>query len=275
MPTTRWTSSTTPSRTAPRNLAGMAVRFVAVGELLLDVVAEGSGHDARIRVRPGGSAFNAAVAAAAAGANATAIGTVGDDAAGRTIVAELRANGVQPIVAVIEGRTGTFLLDDGVIRVDPGDAHKLGYVGPIVGDAVLVSGYLPAAGEVLEAAEAPWVALDAARLTELPNGGNVLIANENAARRLTGKDADEAARGLGERYRLACVTRGAHGAVAVLDGRLEAAAPGASVSADVPGAGDAFAAALLVSLADGANLAVALAAGCESGARVAALGSTV
>jgi len=41
------------------------VRFVAVGELLVDVVAEGAGHDARIRVAPGGSAFNAAVTAAA------------------------------------------------------------------------------------------------------------------------------------------------------------------------------------------------------------------
>ena len=39
----------------------MAVRFVAVGELLVDVLAEGAGHDARIRLRPAGSAFNAAV----------------------------------------------------------------------------------------------------------------------------------------------------------------------------------------------------------------------
>ena len=56
----------------------MAVRFVAVGELLVDVIAAGAGHGARIRVRPAGSAFNAAVAAVAAGADATVIGTVGD-----------------------------------------------------------------------------------------------------------------------------------------------------------------------------------------------------
>ena len=60
----------------------MAVRFVAVGELLVDVLAEGVGHDARIRLRPAGSAFNAAAAAAAAGAEATVIGTVGDDPPG-------------------------------------------------------------------------------------------------------------------------------------------------------------------------------------------------
>ena len=47
------------------------MRFVAVGELLVDVVADGSGHDAQIRLSPAGSAFNAAVAAAAAGAEAT------------------------------------------------------------------------------------------------------------------------------------------------------------------------------------------------------------
>ena len=77
----------------------MAVRFLAVGELLVDVVAAGAGHGARIRVRPAGSAYNAAVAAAAAGADAAVIGTVGDDAAGRMIVRELEAHGVRPIVS--------------------------------------------------------------------------------------------------------------------------------------------------------------------------------
>ena len=46
----------------------MAVRFVAVGELLVDVVADGAGHDAHVRLAPAGSAFNTAAAAAAAGA---------------------------------------------------------------------------------------------------------------------------------------------------------------------------------------------------------------
>src|SRR6478672_4926663 len=116
VPTTPWTSSTTRSHTARRNLAHM--RFVAVGELLVDVVAEGSGHDARIRLKPAGSAFNAAVAAAAAGADARVIGTVGDDAGGRMILAELERHGIAPEVTVADGRTGTFLLADGSIRVD-------------------------------------------------------------------------------------------------------------------------------------------------------------
>jgi ribokinase len=247
------------------------VRFVAVGELLVDVVAAGSGHDARIRVRPAGSAFNAAVSAAAAGADAAVIGTVGDDPGGRMILAELAARGVQAEVAVSAGSTGTFLLVNGEIRVDPGVSHAVDVPDRIEADAVLVSGYLPS--ETIEAAlsraHAPWVALDAARLPELPPGGNALVANEGAARRLTGKGPEEAATELGERYRLACVTRAALGAVAVLDGRLETAAAD-PVAGDPPGAGDAFAARLLVELARGGELARALAEGCRWGRLAAA-----
>src|SRR5260221_11491765 len=95
------------------------VRFVAVGELLVDVVAVGSGHDACIRVRPAGSAFNAAVSAATAGADAAVIGTVGDDPGGRMILAELTSRGGHAEVTASAGSTGTFLLADGEIRVDP------------------------------------------------------------------------------------------------------------------------------------------------------------
>ena len=48
---------------------------------------------------------------------------------------------------------------------------------------------------------------------------------------------------------LACVTLGARGAVAVLDGQLERAEPPTARLQEAPGAGDAFAAALLVALA--------------------------
>ena len=241
----------------------MAVRFLAVGELLVDVVAAGAGHGARIRVRPAGSAFNAAVAAAAAGADAAVIGTVGDDAAGRMIVRELEAHGVRPIVSRVKGVTGTFLLVDGEIRVDRGDSHLLGVADPVAADAVLVSGYLPHAADVLASAEGTWVALDAARLSALPPGGNAVIANENTARRLTGRNSEQAVRVLGERYRLACVTSGEDGAVAILDGRLEAARED-PVDADALGAGDAFAATLLVGMARADDLGRALRDGCRA-----------
>jgi ribokinase len=252
-----------------------AVRFVAVGELLVDVVAEGSGHDATIGVRPGGSAFNAAVTAAALGAEPTVIGTVGADPGGRMILGELAASGVHAQVSVSSAPTGTFLLADDEIRVDRGGSRKLALPAVIEGDAVLVSGYL--ALETIAAAlargRAQWVALDAALLGELPPGGNALIANEEAAHRLTGSGPDEAARTLGERYRLACVTRGALGATAVLDGEPASARVDEPVAGRSSGAGDAFAAALLVELARGTALAGALAEACRWGARAVALSS--
>jgi ribokinase len=247
------------------------MRFVAVGELLVDVVAHGRGHDARISVRPAGSAFNAAVTAAEAGADTTLIGAVGGDAAGRMILAELAARGVAAQVRVSAAATGTFLLADGEIRVDPGVSRALVLPEAIEADAVLVSGHLDA--QTIEAAlaraRAPWTALDAARLDRLPPGGNVLFANEDAARRLTGKRPAEAALELSKRYRLTCLTQGASGAVAVLDGSLETAAA-EPVSADTPGAGDAFAASLLVALVRGSSLSEALAEACSRGARAAA-----
>ncbi len=231
-----------------------AVRFTAVGELLVDVVADGSGHDARIRLRPAGSAFNAAVAAAAAGADATVVGTVGDDAAGRMIVAELATHGVTAEVTVASGSTGTFLLASGEIRVDRGVAHDLVLPERIEADAVLVSGYVPGAAEALARADAPWVALDAARLAELPAGGNVVLASEDW---LGGRDPERAARHLAEERRLSCVTLGARGAIAVMGDRVERAQP-KRAAADAPGAGDAFAGTLLVGLARGDDLAAAL-----------------
>jgi sugar/nucleoside kinase (ribokinase family) len=236
----------------------MAVRFVAVGELLVDVIAAGAGHGARIRVRPAGSAFNAAVAAAAAGANATVIGTVGDDAAGRMLLAELADRGVRPQVMVVPGSTGTFLLADGEVRADRGVGHDLVLPDRVESDVVLVSGHVPAAGAALERADAAWVALDAARLSHLPPGGNSVVANAEAAHRLTGKAADDALPALAEGRRLACVTLGARGAIASLEGRVERIEPEA-VAADAPGSGDAFAATLLVALAQGEALVDALA----------------
>jgi sugar/nucleoside kinase (ribokinase family) len=234
-----------------------AVRFVAIGELLVDVVADGVGHEARIGLRPAGSAFNAAVAAATAGADATVIGTVGDDPAGRMLFAELAVHGIDAEVSVAGGRTGTFLLADGEIRVDRGVGHDLVLPDRIEGDAVLVSGYVSAAAEALARVEAPWIALDAARLGELPAGGNVVIANEETARRLTGLAGEVAARVLAEGRRLACVTLGARGAVAVSGDRVEWV-EAAGAAADGPGAGDAFAGALLVAVARGDELAAAL-----------------
>lgn len=242
--------------------------FYAVGELLVDVVAEGSGHDARIAVRPGGSAFNAAVAAASAGADAVVVGAVGDDAAGHMVLAELAARGVHTEVVFAPAPTGVYLVADGEIRVQRGASTAFVLPERVEADVVLVSGYLPTEllRGALASARARWVALDAARLDELPAGADAVFANEDAARRLTREEPAVGVRLLGVDHRLACVTLGADGAVAMLDGRVESVQPERVVDSDAPGAGDAFAAACLVALAQDATLGDALRAGCRAGA---------
>ena len=193
------------------------VRFVAVGDLMLDVLAQGRGHSARIEVAAGGSAANAARAAVACGAEATVIGAVGDDAAGRLLVAELEAAGVRAEPIVLDrARTGAFLVVDGEIRADRGANALLrpgGLPEAIEADVVLVSGYLePATVEgALERARARWLALAVGRLEELPPAAVAVLANEDEARRLTGLPPDQAARRLGRGRRLACVTLGPEG----------------------------------------------------------------
>jgi ribokinase len=241
---------------------------------MVDVVASGTGHGAHIRLRPGGSAFNAACWAAAGEAESSVVGRVGDDAAGRMVVAELAARGVRTEIGVDpDAPTGTFLLVEGSIRADRGANARFRpeHVPALHADAVLVSGYLPpdTVASALERADAPWVALDAGRLSDLPAGADVVLANEQAARRLTGAEPDDAARRLAEGCRVACVTLGARGAVAAsADGVERAAAPGAS-GGDVSGAGDAFAAALLLALARSASVSEALAEACRAGAAAA------
>jgi sugar/nucleoside kinase (ribokinase family) len=242
---------------------------------MVDVVVAGRGHDAVARFGPGGTAANTAAWAAFLGAACTAVGAVGEDAAGRFVRDELARRGVVPLLVVDPAaRTGTFVLADGELHVDRG-ANALLEPDALpdlpTADAALVSGYLPAEtlAAALERASAEWVLLDAAALTELPEGGNAVIANEQQARALTGSEPEDAVRVFAERYRLACVTCGARGAVAALDGRVERAEPTNRALQEGPGAGDAFAAALLVALAGGRPLGEALAAGCRCGAAAA------
>ena len=248
------------------------IRFLAVGDLMLDVVVDGSGHAARVAVAPGGSALKAALCAAGLGADAAVAGRVGDDAAGRLLLAEVTASGVRADVSVdAEAATGTFVLVDGDVRADRGAnaRYRPEHLPELEADAVLVSGYLPpeTVAAALERARAPWVAVDAGRLPELPAQAGVALANEAAARRLTGADPEAAVRRLAEGRRLACVTLGARGAVAAWEGGVEHAEPPVSAGpGDVPGAGDAFAAALLVELARGAAVPEALGRACRAGA---------
>jgi ribokinase len=252
------------------------VRFLAVGELMLDVAVSGRGHASRIGVTPGGSAAVAAAWAAHAGAEASVIGAVGDDFAGRALRRALEERGIDARLMVDpEAPTGTFLALENGIRVDRGANAAFPPPREVGADAVLVSGYLPPAAvdAVLAVAQADWVAVGAGGLAELPAGGNAVLADEEEARRLTGAEPEEAARALGARLRLACVTLGRDGAVAVLDGE-SVSVPGSGVSGPHAfGAGDAFAAGLLVALPRGASLREALLQASELGAQAARCGA--
>jgi sugar/nucleoside kinase (ribokinase family) len=244
---------------------------------MVDVSVTGRGHAARVALGPGGAAANAAAWAAAEGADATVVARVGDDLAGRALRAELERRDVRAAVSV-DGRasTGTFLVVDGEVRADRGANATFApehLPERIEADAVLVSGYLPAetVAAAIERAVADWVAVAPGRVGELPPGANAVLLDEEEARRLTAAPPDEAARLLGRTFRLACVTRGAEGAVAVLDGREELrAAPRVEGRSSV-GAGDAFAAALLVSLARRLDLGDALEHACRAGAAAATM----
>ena len=250
--------------------------FVAVGDVMVDVSASGSGHAASIEIGAGGSAVNAALWAAACGADATVVGRVGDDLAGHAVRAALEERDVRAELSVdSEASTGTFLVVDGEIRADRGANARFQpehLPGELRADVILVSGYLPSetVAAAVDQAVGTWVALAPGLLDPLPHGANAVLLDETEARRLTGAEPEEAARALGRVFRLACVTRGPAGAVAILDGALETSTPRPVEGASRVGAGDAFAACLLLALASGEDLRDGLASACRAGATVAA-----
>ena len=90
---------------------------VTVGDVMMDVrvdsdgLEEGGDVHGRVLVRPGGSAANAAVWAAEAGARARVHGRIGGDVAGALLRDELIARGVEPALAIDPTTdTGTMLV---------------------------------------------------------------------------------------------------------------------------------------------------------------------
>jgi sugar/nucleoside kinase (ribokinase family) len=224
--------------------------LIAIGELMLDLRAPplvpGASIHAPLELRAGGSPVNAALAAAAEGARALVIGRIGRDPAGRLVRDSLRSAGVEALLAEDPLlATGTFLeAGDAVVAhrganaaLAPADLPAL-----LEARALLVSAYAPPA--VAEAAVAravaEWVA---------GPGGNAFIGDEPPA----------------EPYRLVCVTHGPDGATATLDGVTEHRPAPGRVEGRATGAGDAFAAGLLLGLVRGLTLGDALELGCRLG----------
>jgi ribokinase len=272
--------------------------LVTVGDVMVDVrveagaLARGGDVHGRVLVQPGGSAANAAVWAAWAGAKTGVHGRVGDDVGGRVLREALAERGVRTHLTVDpEAETGTMLVmheagersmvaDRGAnARLRPEDLPEA-----IRSGAVLVSGYLllqedsrPAALAALLRAEARYVAIDAAswplveafgvdRFLEETEPANVILANELEARTLTGAGGEGAVRALGRTYHLACVKLGERGAVLCVDGEIFEEPAEAVVEVDPTGAGDAFDGVLLAWLARGASPSEALHRACHAGA---------
>jgi sugar/nucleoside kinase (ribokinase family) len=281
----------------------MRFDLVAVGEVLLDVTldsfAPGETRHAPVHVRAGGTAVNAALAAAAEGARVAVVGRVGSDAAAEAIHATLRRAGVEPLLATDPtGATGTFVeaVVDGARTVvtDRGASGALLVDDlPAVGSAgTLVSGYLLLRDQTRAAAAAALVAfgsdvvgvtagsssllegLDLVQVRRWAQGASLFVANDAEARTLTGLSPDDAALELARAFGTGCVTVGSAGAVAASRGRLQRAvddvarASGATAS----GAGDALAGVLVAALAGGRDLGDALKAGVSAGSRAAGNG---
>lgn len=256
-------------------------QFTSVGDVLLDVSLRRGArrHDAAARVRAGGTSANAAAWAAAAGASSRCVGRVGDDLAGRALRQALEERGVEALLAVDpELPTGVVAVVDGELSVDRGASARLSpddVRGRVAADAVLVSGHLLrhddtawTAAAALDEARAAWIAVDAGR--GLAARAEVAAANALFLHAEDDRDPERTARSLGETHRLVCVTLGPAGAVGVLDGAPARAEPPAVHPGEATGAGDAFAAGVLVALASGSSLEQALARGCELGAVAAA-----
>jgi ribokinase len=214
---------------------------------------------------PGGKGANQAVAAARLGARTSFIGRVGAD---DLVLRSLESEGVDTSGVVRDdGDSGlaVILVDergDNAIVVAPGANARLAAKDVEVGeaDAVLCQLEIPDAAVRAAAAQARFFCLNAAPARpSLDLEPDLIVVNRYEF------DVIEPRRGLVAR------TLGAEGAELLEDGHVIARAVPPRVSvADGTGAGDAFCAAIVVSLLEGRERAEALERACAAGALAAA-----
>ena len=282
--------------------------LITVGDVMVDVhvespaLARGGDVHGRVRLQPAGTSANAAVWAVWDGASARVLGRVGEDLTGRLLRDSLLERGVDPAVTldpdapsgtmlvVVEAGERSMVADRGAnARLRPEDLPTTLEAG-----AVLVSGYLSlqdptteAAIAAIDRARARFVAVETAswplleafgheRFLAITSGAgaDTLLANGREAKILTGRSGADAARALGERFRVACVKLGAEGAVMSFEGAVVHASGESIVEVDPTGAGDAFDGVLLGALARGSEPDMALHRACHAGALVAASSKT-
>jgi ribokinase len=244
-------------------------RITVVGSINLDLVVtldrlpvpgETVGEGVLARV-PGGKGANQAVACARLGAEVTMIGAVGRDALAEEALVGLRETGVTLDLTVSDGATGIALIQvdrtgETTIAVVPGANRALAEPSLPAHDAVLCQLEVPDAA-VLAAWEActGLFCLNAAPARPLALDADLTVVNRLELESLSRRDG------------LVAVTLGAEGAVLLDDGEeIARATPPDVVAVDGTAAGDAFTAALLVSLLEGRSEQECLERACAAGA---------
>jgi ribokinase len=250
------------------------VRITVVGSANIDHVARcerlprpgETVTDATFERVPGGKGANQALAAARLGARVRFVGRVGrDDLALQSLI-----EGGVDVSGVVrdDGETGVALIlvdreGENVIVVAPEANRRMEPDDVDVGEADAVICQLEIPLEVVAAAraQAPFFCLNAAPardLAALDVRPDLLVVNRYEQERIEPGDA------------LVALTLGAEGAVLLQNGREIARARPPSVTAvDGTAAGDAFCAALVVSLLEGWERGEALRRACAAGALAA------
>jgi ribokinase len=253
-----------------------APRITVVGSANIDLVAScerlpRAGEtitSTRLERFPGGKGANQAVAAARLGADARFVGRIGADA---LVLRSLQREGVDTSGVVREeGESGLalILLDargENVIVVAPGANARLAPDDVAVGeaDAVMCQQEIPSAAVAAAAAQARFFCLNAAparaeRGLEPDLEPDLLVVNRYEYEV------------IGPSRGLVALTLGAEGAVLLEGGReLARATPPPVHAIDATGAGDAFCAALVLSLLEGRAHPDALRRACAAGALAA------
>lgn len=249
-----------------------APRITVVGSANVDLVARcerlprpgETVTDADFERIPGGKGANQAVAAVRLGARTRFVGRIGAD---DLVLRSLQREGVDTSGVVREGgESGVALIlveasGENVIVVAPGANARLtpGDVDVGEADAVICQLEIPSATVVAAAARAPFFCLNAAPARGmLELDPDLLVVNRYEYE------------SIGPRGKLVALTLGAEGAVLLEDGREVARATPPQVDAvDGTAAGDAFCAALVVSLLEGRERGEALSRACAAGALAA------
>lgn len=268
--------------------------IVTVGDLITDVVVDldaefrrGTDTAASIVRRRGGSAANVAAAAIVAGGRARFVGNVGGDAAGDDLIAGLRASGVDTsctragtsgtVVAVVDPDGERSLLTDrgasGELAAAPSGAmigcdvlhvplYALG-AEPLATTVAVMLAEAHGAGALtsVDASSVPVIeAVGPEALLSWCRAArvDVLFCNEDEAEAI-GHDLL-----LDHGPPVVIEKRGGVPAMLIIDGKIEhVPAPPVAQVIDTTGAGDAFAAGVLVARVAGADWSQAVLAGHE------------